>query len=318
MEGKVIKLGVVWSLTSHFPTFACYLNELTEECKKFFSRFTKEPIRFENARIEYAWSEDKEELKKIANPHKIKIVDSPEDMIGLIDGALVLTRFPYKNLEYAKPFIEARIPTFIDKPLSPNVEVAYEIVRLAIKYNTPLMSTSALRYAIELEELKKFIEQEKDIWGGNVIGPGDFRVENTLYGIHVVEVLSALFGRGVERVWANEFKLKDKLHVCACIVYKDGKTFTIHLGSPYYKWLVTLVSKKSEKRVVIENSYEYYRRTIQAILEMITKKKTPINLMDTLEVIRICYAVQKSIEEGGREIILNKEFPIPDDLKSLE
>lgn len=106
--------------------------------------------------------------------------------------------------------------------------------------------------------------------------------------------------------------------VCACIAYKDGKTFIIHLGSPYYKWLVTLVSKKLGKRVVIENSYEYYRRTIQAILEMITKKKAPINPMDTLEVIRICYAVQKSIKEGGREIILDKEFPIPDDLKSLE
>lgn len=313
-----IKLGVVWSLTSHFPTFACYLNELTEKCREFFSRFTDKPERFISARIEYAWSEDKKELEKIAREHKIKIVDKMEDMINLVDGVLILTRYPYKNLEYAKPFIKAKIPLFIDKPFASNVEEAYEIVRLALRYKTPIMSTSALRYAIELNELRDFINKERDIWGGNLVGPGDFRVENMLYGIHIIEILSSLFGRGVEKVFAKEYKIGDKHHIIANVVYKDGKNFVLQLGSPCYKWLVTLIGKNEVKSISIENSYEYYKGTINAILKMIVDRRSPIDILDTLEVIRVCHAIQKSIDENGREIILDKEFPIPDDIKSFK
>lgn len=314
MVKNILRLGVVWSLTSHFPTFACFLNTLTNDCKKFLSKYTRTPKQFKDAKIEYVWSEDREGVEKIAKAHKITIVDNINEMIEKIDGALVLTRYPYKNLEYAKPFIEAGIPTFIDKPFAPNVKTAYEIVKLSRKHRTPIMSTSALRYAIELEPLKSFIKEKDEVWGGTIIAPGDFRVENTLYGIHVIEFLSALFGRGIERVWGTEFKVGEKLHVFVNIIYKDGKAFNLHLGSPYYKWQITLVSKGASTSTTIENAYEYYRRTINNILEMIKKRIEPINLLDTLEVVRTCFAIQKSIEEEV-EVILDKDFPLPRDLE---
>jgi len=314
MTGENIRLGVVWSLTSHFPTFACYLNALTDNCRNFFSKYTKSPKQYENARIEYAWSEDREELIKIASIHGITVVSDIEDMIDRIDGVLILTRYPYKNLEYSRPFIEAGIPTFIDKPFAPNTDIAYEIVRLSRKHNTPIMSTSALRYAVELEPLKSFLKERRDIWGGNIVAPGDFRVENTLYGIHAVEILSALFGSGIERVRGTEFKVSEKLHVLVDIIYKDGKVFSLHLGSPYYKWRVTLISKGASISADLGNSYEYYKRTIGKILEMVETHTEPIDIMDTLEVVRTCFAVQMSIERGV-EVVLDRDLPLPQDLK---
>lgn len=314
MNTKILKLGVVWSLTSHFPTFVCFLNTLTENCKKFLLRYTETFKQFEDARIEYAWSEDREEVEKIARPHKITVVNSINEMIEKIDGALILTRYPYKNLEYAKPFIKAGIPTFIDKPFAPNIDVAYEIVRLSRRYKTPIMSTSALRYAIELKPLESLVRKGNEIWGGTIIAPGDFRIENTLYGIHVIEILSKLFGRGIERVWGTELKIGKKLHVLVNVVYRDGKVFNLHLGSPYYKWEVTLISKGTSISITIENAYEYYRGIISNILEMIKKRIEPINLIETLEVIRTCFAVQKSIEEGV-EVVLDRDLPLPSDLK---
>ena len=317
MAKKVLKLGVVWSLTSHFPTFAYFLNNLTEDCKKFLFRYTETPKQFEDARIEYVWSEDREGVEKIAKSHGITIIDDISEMIGKIDGALILTRYPYKNLEYARPFIEAGIPTFIDKPFAPNIDVAYEIVRLSRKHKTPIMSTSALRYAIELEPLKSFVKERGELWGGSIIAPGDFRVENTLYGIHVIEILSTLFGRGIERVWGTEFKVGEKLHVLVNVVYKDGKAFNLHLGSPYYKWQVTLISKEASISTIVENAYEYYRGTINNVLKMVRERIEPINLIDTLEVVRTCYAVQKSIKEGV-EVVLGRDFSLPPDLKQQQ
>jgi len=314
MTKRTLRLGVVWSLTSHFPTFACFLNTLTDNCKSFFLKYTNKPEQFKDARIEYVWSEEREEVEKIAKPHGITILNEMSDMVDKVDGVLVLTRYPYKNLEYAKPFIEAGIPTFIDKPFAPNVEVAYEIVRLARRHSTPIMSTSALRYAIEHKSLKKFIEEKKKIWGGVMIAPGDFRVENTLYGVHAIEILSALFGRGIEKAWGTEFEMNGKKHVLVNVVYKDGKAFSLHLGSPYYKWQITLVSEGASISATIGNAYEYYRRTINNIIKMIRERVEPINLMDTLEVIRTCYAVQMSIEKEI-EVTVDEEFPIPQDLR---
>ena len=315
MPRRELRLGVVWSLTSHFPTFACYLNELTDECLKSFSKFTDHPERLEGARIAYAWSEDREELERIAEAHRIEVVDDVSDMVGRVDGALVLTRYPDKNLEYARPFLEAGVPTFIDKPLAPGVETAYEIVRLSREHGTPIMSTSALRYAAELDELRSFV-RGRELWGGSVVAPGDFRVENTLYGIHVVEALSSLIGRGVDRVRGREVEGPRGTHVLVEVVYKSGVAFSVHMGSPCYKWVITLACEGASTTVVIENSYEFYRRTISKILEMFRTGAEPVDVRDTLEVVRTCYAVQRSIEEG-REVVLDEEFPIPEDLRGL-
>ncbi len=58
---------------------------------------------------------------------------------------------PQKHLEYAKAVFPYGKATYVDKPFAPNAAEAKQIIDLGEAYHTPFFSTSALRYATELD-----------------------------------------------------------------------------------------------------------------------------------------------------------------------
>src|SRR2546423_2327590 len=82
----------------------------------------------------------------------IPMVDRPEQLIGKIDAVMIESNQGSRHLERARPFLEAGVPTFIDKPFAGNVREADKLIALARKHNTPVMSCSALRYAPEVQQ----------------------------------------------------------------------------------------------------------------------------------------------------------------------
>ena len=75
----------------------------------------------------------------------VKLVDRPEDMIDKVDGILIESVDGSVHLERARPFLEAGVPTWIDKPFACSVRDAERIIALAAKKNVPLFSSSSLR-----------------------------------------------------------------------------------------------------------------------------------------------------------------------------
>jgi len=58
---------------------------------------------------------------------------------------------PETHLRYAEAVLKHGKRTYIDKTFAPNAKTAKEIFALGEKYGTPFFSTSALRYATELD-----------------------------------------------------------------------------------------------------------------------------------------------------------------------
>ena len=58
---------------------------------------------------------------------------------------------PETHLAFAKAVLPYGKPTYIDKTFAPDTQTALEIFAIADKHHTPLFSSSALRYATELE-----------------------------------------------------------------------------------------------------------------------------------------------------------------------
>ena len=58
---------------------------------------------------------------------------------------------PQKHLEYAKAVFPYGKATYVDKTFAPNAAEAKQIIDLGEAYHTPFFSTSALRYATELD-----------------------------------------------------------------------------------------------------------------------------------------------------------------------
>ena len=82
----------------------------------------------------------------------VPLVDKPSDLIGKVDAMLITAVDGSVHWERAKPFLEAGIPCYIDKPFTCSLADAKAIVALAEKKKLPLFSSSALRYATEVVE----------------------------------------------------------------------------------------------------------------------------------------------------------------------
>ena len=115
--------------------------------------------------------------------------DTIDELCEKCDVIIILAPSnPEKHLGYAKEVLKFGKPTYIDKTFAPNLAEAQEIFDMAKRYSAPFFSTSALRFADELEGLaggKNFI-----ITGGGSNFPE--------YCIHTIEMAVKLLNDKVE------------------------------------------------------------------------------------------------------------------------
>jgi hypothetical protein len=170
-----------------------------------------------DAKMEWAWDYDSERARAYAEKYGIPCVARDlEELLGKVDAVLVGggRRMPQPgerwgdakddHLLLARPFLESGVPVLIDKPFSDTVEDAVEMVRLARKHGTPLMSCSAMRYDTAVKAVKEQIDAGgvgKVLTATAFIGTGLCRP--LWYLIHMLEAIYVPFGPGIESVTAR-------------------------------------------------------------------------------------------------------------------
>ena len=137
-----------------------------------------------NATVTHIWTQDRAISEHVAKAALIpNVVDRLEDMIGQVDAVLLARDDPENHYAMARPFLEAGLPIYIDKPLARTIAEAEEIYSLE-RYPGQVFTCSALAYSDGLKV-------------GNI---GDVRHISAFvikdwkkYAIHVVEPALHLF-----------------------------------------------------------------------------------------------------------------------------
>jgi virulence factor len=235
-----------------------------------------------------------EEIKKMG----VELVEKPEQMIGKVDGMLIEAVDGSVHLERARPFLEAGIPCYVDKPFTCSVADAEKLIELAKKKSLPIFSSSSLRYA---PELVSFVEDAKHgpILGAFVFGPSPTHPRNPglfHYGIHATEILYTLMGPGCTSVSCT-------YHADAEVVtgtWKDGRIATIRGirkgAAPYGANVFT--EKGGAINVSIGTKY-IYRELLKQVVKMFETGKPPLDTNITLEMVRFMEAALKSANNHG-------------------
>lgn len=256
---------------------------------KMYEGKTPSPLDPE-VRIVKIWGEKKEEVKILAEVLHLEICENLEDLIEDIDGVLILeelTGNPPLRYKLVEPFLKKGIPVFLDKSPAEDLSYAEKIIDLAREYKTPFMSCSSLKFTREAEELKKEIPQIEPVKICYAIGPGEL----SSYGIHTISFLQSIFGTGVKSVQGfseGEINL-------AKLQYEDGRIAIVQI-SKVIKTPFTLIiyGGKGYKRIEQKDSYSAYYETTRQMIKMFKEKKEPIPLEETLEIVKIVEAIQKS------------------------
>jgi hypothetical protein len=227
----------------------------------------------------------------------VPLVERPEEMIGKVDGMLIESQEGTPHWERAKPFLEAGIPCYVDKPFACSSDHARRMAELAERKQVGLFSSSSLRYAPELVAFAGDKRHGK-VLGALAYGPAHLHDRNPgffHYGIHAVEIVYTLMGPGCESVVCTQEKDVD----LATGRWKDGRAASvrgIRAGKSDYGCLA--FTEQGVLTVPIGTQY-IYRELVKKIVEMFTTGKSPLPIRETVEIVAFIEAAKKSADNHG-------------------
>ena len=235
----------------------------------------------------------------------IPLTEKPEDMIGQVDAIMVESVDGSVHLSRAQPFIEAGLPTYIDKPFACSLSDGRQLADLATVNQVPIFSSSSLRYAPEVVSALQQADQIGDFIGVSVSTPASRHPRNPglfHYGIHGVEMLYTLMGTGCRTVWSVSNEDVDLVTG----LWQDGRVGTvrgIRRGKSDFGF--TIYGQKQVLRSTVSTTF-IYRELLKQIVEMFTTGQPPLPITETLEIIAFIEAANTSARSGGASISLAK------------
>jgi len=258
----------------------------------------KDTLGLPEARVTHVLTQDISISKSIAASSGIEnIAERAEDMIGKVDAVILARDDAEFHVEMAKPFIEAGIPVFIDKPLAIKQEDLdwFEEQHAAGRF---IMSCSSMRYANECRVVKQDITSLGKLELVTAVGKKDW----LKYGVHMIEAMFAtLDDPKVATVQHIGERGKDVVH----ITFEDGLPATIHLFMDISgTFRLTFFGQKAWKMAEIKNSYSMFRDNIIEFLRSVKEGKSRLDFGITKNIINTVIAAEASRLSGGKIIYL--------------
>lgn len=238
-----------------------------------------------------------EEVKKLG----VEIVDSIEDLLTKVDTILLETNDGRLHLEQALPVIKAKKRMFIDKPIAASLADTLAIFAASKKYGSPLFSSSSLRYISGVKEISE--GSIGKVTGADIYGPAT--IEKThpdlfWYGVHGVEALFTIMGRGcrqVTRIFTENADLVTGL-------WQDNRIGTfrgIRSGGSGYGGTVF-----GEKGISVLGKYAGYNPLLVDIVIFFESGISPVDEEETIDIFAFMTAAEESKAKDGAAVSIEK------------
>jgi predicted dehydrogenase len=189
---------------------------------------------------------------------------------------------------------------FIDKPAAGSLADVLVIYDLAKKRKVPCFSSSSLRFAPGIGELKQSAELGA-IAGAITWGACSYQEgipDLFFYGIHGVEPLYALMGTGCESVTRTHTKDTDVVTG----IWKDGRVGTYRgIRGNKAEFGAVAFGSKGIARAGSAGGYEGLCREIGRFFK---SKQPPVPAEETIEIFAFMEAADESKRRGGAPVLL--------------
>lgn len=225
-----------------------------------------------------------EEGRRWARNNEVRYVDRVEDLVDLADCFMVLAPDNSEvHLELCEATFPLARPTFVDKTFAPDLATAQKLFDLAKKHQTPMQSSSGLRYTnVQAEVAANSAEPltQMTAWGGGM----NFKDR----AIHPIEMLVSCMGHDATHVLCEADGPRTNL----LIRFAGGRTGLVHLfagaETPYAASLVT----EKHTRYIPVNMSTLYSNLMSAVLDFFGTGQPTVDPRETL-------TVMKLIDAGG-------------------
>lgn len=229
--------------------------------------------------------------------HIPNVVDRPEEMLGKVDAIICATDVGSEHVERCRPFIEAGLPIFIDKPLCDNEADLKTIVKWYDE-GAHIRSSSSLRYMKSYEPYyKNHYELGKIRY---IVSPMAKYWET--YGMHAIEAMYPLLGEGFE--WAANVGTHD--HAMVQLHHKNGCDVSIPMGYGFASNGLTVMAQYGCRVLSDGDSFYAFKKQLDMFVDYLRTGKEEYPFSDTVEMAKLLIAGIRSREEGGRRVYLDE------------
>jgi hypothetical protein len=300
-QTQEIRIGMIGLDTSHVTAFTKLLNDKSD------------PNHVPGARVVAAFkggSPDVESSRtridrftsELKDKWGVEIVDSIEELCKKVDAVLLESVDGRPHLNQVRPVFAAKKRVFIDKPFTAGYADAREIVRLSRESGTPFFSSSSLRFADDLQAMKRD-EKLGAMLGAFTFGPAPTEPHHPdlfWYGIHAVEMLYTLMGPGCESV--------SRVYTDGADVvvgkWEDGRIGTMR-GIRDGKRDYGAVAFGAKTNLATPTPMKHdYRNLLVEVVKFLQTGEPPIPPEETLEMMAFMEAADLSKARGGAPVML--------------
>ncbi|MEM9328348.1 MAG: Gfo/Idh/MocA family oxidoreductase [Bacteroidota bacterium] len=280
---RPIRIGIIGAENSHTRGFGKLFNI---------------DKQFPGVEVKYVWGETEafalDAMARGGIPNK---VDDPLEMLGKIDALIVDHRHGKYHLEAAKPFVEAGIPSFIDKPFCYRVAEGKEFLAMARRKGTPVTSYSSIGHHYDTFNIRSQVEALGDIRQVVMFGPLDIDSEYGgvfFYGAHMVQPLMNVFGEDVQKVRITQTEKSTG----ASLVFGDGMLASFVFTPKHYEWRTFVEGDDGLKELKPTEKAKSISKADSDMVRMFQTGEEPRSHESILQGVAILEALEKSAESG--------------------
>ncbi len=270
-----------------FPAVANYLQA------------NKATLGIPGAKVTHILTQDTALSAHIARTAGIAVIcESAEEMIADVDAVLLCRDDPENHREMAKPFIDAGIPLFIDKPLC-DTQADLDYFAAEAAKGRFIMSCSSQRYAGECMAAKQDLPNLGKVELITAVGKKDW----TKYGVHMLEAIFSILDDPKPISVINTGKPDAAI---VTIEFESGLQVTVHLMEHISgTFQLSIFGQQNWKLVDIKNSYAMFRDNIIEFIRSVQEGKPRLAFEKTEQIIKTLIAGNESLVQDGKKIIIN-------------
>lgn len=251
------------------------------------------------ARVTHAWAPHRADAEAIARAAAVPHVAArPEDLVGAVDAVLLLQDDPARQVALARPFLDAGVPLFIDKPLTTTPEDLRFFAEQAASGKF-LMSCSSMRYAGECRAVKNEAAALGPLQLITAVGKKDW----FKYGIHLLEAVFTLLD---DPIPASVRHVGRDGQDVVYLEFADGFPVTLHLFNGIsLTFQLSVFGKDGWRLVEVKNWYGMFRDTLVEFIRSVEEGRPRLDFAKTNRLLQTLLAAEESRERGGEVVYLN-------------
>ncbi len=269
--------------------------------KDYIGKQPPSTLGIPGAKVTHVWTDNPADAESVADVANIpNVVARAEDVIGHVDAVLVATDKGHEHVERCRPFVEAGIPIFVDKPLCTSTEDLATFSRWVAE-DKAIISSSAMRYCKEFEPYHNGATHEF----------GQLRhISMTMaksweaYGIHALEAVYPIVGPG----FASVQNIGDDKTNIVHLRHRSGVEITLSVISDLYGGfgLMTLAGTRASAQLKFFDNYYSFKKQLESYVGYLRTGLPPVPWAETQELMQLVIAGLESRAQGGAKIFLNE------------